>query len=145
MRYIIFALVLGLAPSLHAQSRLTRPGDTVWVVVHRVRPDSRMQYDSLMQSVWAPASRRAGEKYPAYGRLIAERRRYVPTQLAGDSTYPYVYVYLGQADMPPSPGGGNNVLRAAGLSRAQADSFAAGLRRFTVSGTSGALVDQPYR
>ena len=145
MRTMVFALVLGLAPSLQAQSHLTRPGDTVWVVVHRVRPESQAQYDSLMQSVWAPASRRAGEKYPAYGRLAAERRRYVPTQLAGDSTYPYVYVYFGRPDIPPSPGGGNNVLRAAGLSRAQADSFAAAIRRFTASSSSAALVDQPYR
>lgn len=144
MRRIVCALVLTIAPTLQAQSRLTEPGDSVWVIVHRVRADSRSQYDSLMRSVWAPASRRAGEKYPAYGRLVAERRRYVPAQLAGDSTYLYVYVYFGAPDVPPAPGGGNSVLRAAGLSRAQADSFTAAIRRFTVSGTAAGLVDEPY-
>jgi hypothetical protein len=98
-----------------------------------------------MQNVWAPAAQRTGKKYPAYGTLVAERRRYVPTELASDSTYPYVYLYLGRPDIPPSPGGGNAVLRAAGLSKEQADSFAAAIRAFTVTGTSGAFVDQPYR
>ena len=136
---------LAAAAPLSAQARYTQAGDSVWIIVHRVRVDSRSQYDSVMRNVWFPAARRAGEKYPAYGRAFSERRRYVPTEMAGDSTYPYVYVYLSRAEIPPSPGGGNNVLRAAGLTKAQSDSFASALRRFTVSGTSATLVDEPYR
>ena len=142
----MLAVVLALAAAvpLSAQSRYTQPGDSVLIIVHRVRSDSRSQYDSLMQNVWAPAARRAGEKYPAYGKAFAERRRYVPTEMARDSTYPYVYIYPSRAEIPPSPGGGNNVLRAAGLTKAQSDSFASALRRLTVSGTSATLVDEPY-
>ena len=136
-------LALTAATSLSAQARYTQPGDSVSIIVHRVQADNRSQYDSLMQNVWAPAARRAGEKYPAYGKVFAERRRYVPTEMAGDSTYLYVYVYLSRAEIPPSPGGGNNVLRAAGLTKAQSDSFASALRRLTVSGTSATLVDEP--
>ena len=37
-------LLLALAPSVYAQSdRGTRPGDTVSVVVHKVRADKRVQ------------------------------------------------------------------------------------------------------
>jgi hypothetical protein len=142
---VLLALLLAGTSSAFAQSHGRKPGDSVWVIIHRVRPDKRAQYDSLMQNVWAPATLRTGKKYPAYGKLVAERRRYVPTELASDSTYPYVYLYFGRPDIPPSPGGGNNVLRAAGLSKEQADSFVVAIRAFTVTGTSGAFVDQPYR
>lgn len=145
MPRLLLALLLVSASSAVAQSRGTKPADSVWVVIHRVRPDKRAQYDSLMQTVWAPAAQRTGKKYPAYGKLVAERRRYVPTELASDTTYPYVYLYFGRPEVPPTAGGGNFVLRAAGLSKAQADSFAAAIRSFTVSGTSGAFVDEPYR
>ena len=147
MLAVLLTVVLTLAAAvpLAAQARYTQPGDSVLIIVHRVRADSRPQYDSLMQKVWAPAAQRAGKKYHAYGRSFAQRRRYVPTEMAADSTYPYVYVYLSRAEIPPSPGGGNNVLRAAGLTKEQADSFASAMRRFTVSRTSATLVDEPYR
>src|SRR4051812_22109173 len=61
-----------------AQTR-TVSGDTVWAVVHHVRPDVRAGYDSLMQQVWWPVALAAGKKYPGYGKQLAERRRYVPT------------------------------------------------------------------
>jgi hypothetical protein len=142
----ILATILALAAAMpvSAQARYTQPGDSVSIIVHRVKADSRSQYDSLMQRVWAPAALRAGEKYPAYAKAFAQRRRYVPTEMAGDSTYPYLYVYPTRPEVPPSPSGGNNVLRAAGLTKAQSDSFASALRRFTVSGTSATLVDEPY-
>jgi hypothetical protein len=145
MLRVLLVLLLAGASSAVAQSRGTQPGDSVWVIVHRVRPDKRAQYDSVMQAVWAPAAQRTGKKYRAYGKLVEQRRRYVPTELASDSTYPYVYLYFGRPDVPPTTGGGNAVLRAAGLSKAQADSFASAIRSFTVSGTSGALVDEPHR
>ena len=141
----LLALLLVGTSSATAQSRGTKAGDSVWVIIHRVRPEKRAQYDSLMQTVWAPASQRTGQKYPAYGKLVAGRRRYVSTELANDSTYPYIYLYFGRPDVPPTAGGGNAVLRAAGLSKAQADSFAAAIQEFTVSGTSAAFVDEPYR
>lgn len=142
---LVLALTVGPWASVAAQQRGTKPGDSVWVIVHHVRPDKRVQYDSLMQNVWWPAAQRAGKKYPEYGKQIKERRRYAPTELGSDSTYTYVYLYFGRPDVPPSPGGGNNVLRAAGLTKAQSDSFAQGIRSYTTSGSSTSVVDEPYR
>src|SRR4051812_17342153 len=96
---VSFALValLTLAARLHAQNSHpgTRPGDTVSIVVHKVRAEKRAQYDSLMTSVWWPASEKAGKKYPAYGKYASERRRYVPIGMASDSTFTYLYLYFG--------------------------------------------------
>ena len=51
------------------------------MVVHHVPPDKRAQYDSLMQNVWWPAVQKTAKKYPEYGKLVQERRRYVPTEV----------------------------------------------------------------
>ena len=138
---------IGLAAPLYAQNSAsgTKAGDTVSIIVHHVRADKRTQYDSLMQNIWEPAAKRAGEKYPEYGKAFAARRRYVPTEMQPDSTYTYVYLYFGRPEVPPSPGGGNNILRAAGLTKAQSDSFAQTLRSYAPGRSSGPLVDEPYR
>jgi hypothetical protein len=141
---LIIALVAALATPLRAQARAAGSGDSVVILVHRVRPDQRAQYDSLMTKVWAPAIRRAAVRYPEYGRVVAARRRYVPTDLGGDSTYTYVYVYPRSFDLPKEPGGGNAVLRAAGMTRAQSDSFAAALRRLTASLGGGRMQQSEY-
>jgi hypothetical protein len=133
---------LTVSPRAHAQG--AGSGDSVLILVHRVRPDQRAQYDSLMTKVWAPAMRRAAERYPEYARVVAARRRYVPMKPGSDSTYTYVYVYPRVVDLPKEPGGGNEVLRAAGMSRAQSDSFAAALRRLTVSLGGGTMQQAEY-
>ena len=138
-------LSVGTWGSTAAQQRGTKPGDSVGMVVHHVRADKRAQYDSLMQNIWWPAVQKAAKKYPEYGKLVQERRRYVPTELGSDSTYTYVYLYFGRPEVPPSPGGGNNVLRAAGLTKAQSDSFARAIRSYSTGGSTGPLVDEPYR
>ena len=142
---LVLALLTGMWGSTAAQQRGTKPGDSVWVVVHHVPADKRAQYDSLMQQVWWPAVQKAGKKYPEYGKLVQERRRYVPTELGSDSTYTYVYLYFGRPEVPPSAGGGNNILRAAGLTKAQSDSFAQAIRSYTTGMSSSPLVDKPYR
>lgn len=138
-------LVLAGVSTLFAQARGTKPGDSVWIVIHHVRADRRVQYDSVMQTVWRPASQRAGQKYPEYGKQIAERRRYVPVEMGADSTFTYVYLYFGRPAVPRSPTGGNNVLAAAGLSKAQSDSFAQAVRSYTKWSGSGPFVDEPYK
>src|SRR5215207_4455117 len=93
MRVLVtVGLLLVLAVPVGAQVSRggTRPGDSVWVIVHHVRADKRAQYYSLMQHVWWPATQRAGKKHPAYGKSIAGRRRYVPTEVRSDSTCTYL-------------------------------------------------------
>lgn len=132
---------------MHAQSRGggTQPGDSVTVVIHHVRADRRELYDSLMQKVWAPAARRAGQKYPAFGKAFAARRRYVPTAPQPDSTFTYVYLYTDRARVPESPLG-NDVLAAAGFSKQQMDDYRQALRSCLAPGSGTAtLVDEAYR
>ena len=133
--------VLAATPAV-AQSKA---GDSVTVMIHHVRADKRTQYDSLMQNVWAPAARRAGEKYPAYGKAVAARRRYVPTSMERDSTFTYVYLYPIRPKVPKSSMG-NDVLAAAGLSKEENDAFRESLSSCLapVSGPVN-MVDEPYR
>ena len=141
-----FAL-LAVSTPMHAQGSAggTKPGDSVTVMIHHVRADKRALYDSLMQKVWAPAARRAGAKYPAFGKAFAARRRYVPTGIQADSTFTYVYLYTDRARVPESPLG-NDVLAAAGLSKEQMDAYRQGLQSCLVPGSgSVTLVDEPYR
>jgi hypothetical protein len=144
---ITLGILIGLAGPGQAQSsqRGRKPGDSVWVIVHHVRADKRAQYDSLMQNVWWPAAQRAGQKYPAYGRQVAERRRYVPSQIGSDSTFTYLYLYFGRPDVPRSATGGNDVLAAAGLSKAQSDSFAQAMRSYLAGSGGGPMMDEQYR
>jgi hypothetical protein len=144
----LFCLILVVtATSAQAQERLrgTQAGDTVNVVVHKVRPDKRAQYDSLMRTVWWSAMKDASKKHPAYAKYATQRRRYVPTEMSSDSTYTYVYLYFGNVELPEPKDGGNRVLRLAGRSKAQSDSFAQALRSFTTVSAGGVLVDEPYR
>ena len=62
----VMLLVLAVTAwrSAAAQQVGTKPGDSVWVVVHHVPPDKRAQYDSLMPNVWWPAVRESGEEVP---------------------------------------------------------------------------------
>jgi hypothetical protein len=144
----LFCLCLVVtATTAQAQERHrgTQPGDTVNVVVHKVRPDKRALYDSLMQTVWWSAMKDASKKHPAYAKYAAQRRRYVPTELSADSTYTYVYLYFGNVELPEPKDGGNRVLRLAGRSKAQSDSFAQALRSHATVSAGGVLVDEPYR
>ena len=128
------------------QQRLgTQPGDTVSILLHKVRATQRSQYDSLMQTVWWPAVTEASKKHPAYAKYVAQRRRYVSPKMASDSTYTYVYLYFGEVELPEPKDGGNRVLRLAGLSKAQSDSFAKALRSYAELTSSGILVDEPDR
>jgi hypothetical protein len=69
----------------------------------------------------------------------------VPIRMASDSTFTYLYVYSGTLELPEPPGGGNRVLRAAGMSKAQSDSFAQAIRTYTAGSAGGPLVDEPYK
>jgi hypothetical protein len=141
---LMVALGAALALSSRVAAQALGPADSAWIMVDRVRPAQRAQYDSLMTKVWAPAMRRAAARYPQYARVVAARRRYVPTELGADSTYSYIYVYTLQVELPKEPGGGNAVLRAAGMTREQSDSFAAALRRLTASLGGGKMQESEY-
>ncbi|CAN5835963.1 hypothetical protein BH24GEM1_BH24GEM1_30020 [soil metagenome] len=123
----------------------TQVGDTVNVIVHKVRADKRAQYDSLMQTVWWPAMKQAGKKNAAYAKYAGQRRRYVPAEMEADSTYTYLYLYFGNIELPEPRDGGNRVLRLAGLSKAQSDSFTQTLRSCLAASAGGPLIDEPYR
>ena len=147
-RPIMFCLILAAAVTsaqAQEQHRSTRSGDTVNVVVHKVRADRRAEYDSLMRTVWWSAMKDASRKHRAYARYAAERRRYVPTEMSADSTYTYVYLYFGNVELPEPKDGGNRVLRLAGRSKEQSDSFAQAIRAYTTSVSGGMLIDEPYR
>jgi hypothetical protein len=141
---VLLALAGTIATPFRAEAQTADRSDGVTILVHRVRPEQRAQYDSLMTTVWAPAMRRAAARIPEYARVVAARRRYVPAAAGGDSLYTYVYVYPLWFELPKPPDGGNAVLRAAGLSRAQSDSFAAALRRLTVSLGGGKMRQAEY-
>jgi hypothetical protein len=144
LRFLIAIALLGLSTA-SAQTLATKPGDTVWVVVHHVRAGHRAAYDSLMQNVWWPVAQAAGERHPSYGKLLAARRRYVPTEMGSDSTYTFVYVYFGRPDLPKSAHGGNYVFAAAGRSKAESEAFGHALRSYLAGSSSGPLVDEAYR
>jgi hypothetical protein len=140
-------LLFGSIASARGQDQhfATQPGDTVSIVVHKVRADKRAQYDSLMQTVWWPAMKEASKKNAAYAKYAGQRRRYVPAEMGADSTYTYLYLYFGTIELPEPRDGGNRVLRLAGLSKAQSDSFAQTLRSYVAAAASGPLIDEPYR
>lgn len=144
---IVLALCTLTAPRVHAQASSggTKPGDSVTVVIHHVWSNKVALYDSLLQKVWAPAARRAGQKYPAFGKAFAARRRYVPTAMDRDSTFTYVYLYTDRARVPESPLG-NDVLAAAGLTRQQMDDYRRALLSCLAPGSgTSTLLDEPYR
>jgi hypothetical protein len=146
MRHLVPMLLCALAGPLNAQgtSGGTKEGDSVTVVIHHVRADKRALYDSLLQKVYAPAARRAGEKYPEFGKAFAARRRYVPTTMGPDSTFTYVYLYTEQVALPESPLG-NAVLAAAGASKEQMAAYRDGLRSCLAPGSGSVrLIDQGY-
>lgn len=144
LRFLIVIALLGISTA-SAQTPGTKPGDTVWVVVHHVRAGQRAAYDTLMQNVWWPVAQAAGEKYPSYGKQVATRRRYVPTEMGSDSTYTYIFLYFGRGDLPKSTHGGNNVFAAAGRSKAESDAFGHTLRSYLAGSSGGPLVDEAYR
>ena len=146
MRWFTVAIVLSVLGVISgsAQTR-TAPGDTVWAVVHHVRASQRPAYDSLMQNVWWPVAQAAGKRYPAYGKQVATRRRYVPIEMGADSTYTYIYLYFGRPDLPTSVHGGNYVFAAAGRSKQDGEAFGRTLRSYLTASSSGPLLDEAYR
>jgi hypothetical protein len=145
MRSILAIVFTLLGVSTAAAQRGTVPGDTVSIIVHHVRPNHRAAYDTLMQEVWWQVAQAAGKKYPSYGKQLETRRRYVPIEMGSDSTYTYVDLYFGRADLPKSSQGGNNVFAAAGRSKAQSDAFGKTLRSYLAGFSSGPLIDEAYR
>jgi hypothetical protein len=145
VKVILVSVVLGFFMCGAAHSQATKAGDTVTVVIHHVLPAKRAEYDSLLQKVWAPAARRAGKKYPAFGKAFETRRRYVPTKMGADSTYTYVYLYTDHVSVPESPLG-NDVLAAANFTKPQLDAYRDALRACLAPSSGGStLVDEPYR
>jgi hypothetical protein len=71
-------------------------GDTVVVLMHRVRPDRRAEYERFMTEVWFPRAQEFGAKHPEFGAALARRWRLVGTEPAeSDSLYTFMFLYPG--------------------------------------------------
>jgi ketosteroid isomerase-like protein len=104
MHRSVFALPLLLACAGGTSSRNTpvpgpspyaaREGDTVLVLMHRVRPDKRADYERFMTDVWYPRARKYGARQPGFGAALNRRWRLVGTDPGqGDSLYTYMFLY----------------------------------------------------
>jgi hypothetical protein len=73
-----------------------REGDTVVVLMHKVRPDRRAEYERFMTEVWFPRAQKFGAKHPEFGAALARRWRLVGTEPAeSDSLFTYMFLYPG--------------------------------------------------
>ena len=54
-----------------------REGDSVVVLVHKVRPDKRSEYERFMTEVWFPRAQKFGATHPEFGAALSRRWRLV--------------------------------------------------------------------
>jgi hypothetical protein len=74
-------------------------GDTVWVLLNRVRPERREQFERFVQTVWRLGLDFGSRQDPEVGRIFRQTRVLYPTEANADSTYTYVFL------MDPPVGG----------------------------------------
>lgn len=73
---------------------VAQEGDTVYVLLHKVRPGNRAEYERFMTEVWFPRAQKIGAKHAEYGAALARRWRLVGTEPTGsDSLYTYLFLY----------------------------------------------------
>jgi uncharacterized protein (TIGR02246 family) len=71
-----------------------REGDTVVVLMHKVRPQRRVDYERFMTAVWFPRAQKYGAKDPEFGSALVRRWRLVATDPSErDSLYTYMFLY----------------------------------------------------
>lgn len=71
-----------------------REGDSVVVLIHKVRPDKRAEYERFMTEVWFPRALKFGATHPEFGAALARRWRLVGTEPGErDSLYTYMFLY----------------------------------------------------
>lgn len=123
------------------EAQRSSTGDTVVAFIHRVLPQQRAQYDSLMRTVWWPAAQRATQKYPEFGRALRERHRYVPIEAGDDSTLTYIHLYTLPIGLPE----GQSALQASGMPEAEIEEFGSAQRAVTTERIESIMVEQEYR
>ena len=101
---IVLSLVAACArPTTTSDANVSRgaayaaqEGDTVVVLMHRVRPDRRAEYERFMTEVWFPRAREFGVRHPKFGAALARRWRLVGAEPSeSDSLYTYMFLYPG--------------------------------------------------
>jgi ketosteroid isomerase-like protein len=69
-------------------------GDSVVVLMHKVRPDHRAEYERFMTEVWFPRALRFGNVDLDFGAALARRWRLVSVAPSErDSLYTYMFLY----------------------------------------------------
>jgi hypothetical protein len=102
----------GVAPSLAIQE-----GDTVIILMHKVKAEHRADYERFMNDKWAPAAKKLASQNAAFGEAFRRRWRLVPLGAGDDSLLTYVFVY--PAFRGDAPGGTWAIYRAGGASDEQ--------------------------
>jgi hypothetical protein len=78
----------GVAPAVtRAQA-----GDTVYLVEHYVRPESRQQFEEFVDGVLWPAFQRAAATNAVRGRMLQQSRLLRPVTPNDDGTYTYTFI-----------------------------------------------------
>ncbi len=88
------------APSAAVPAARAATGDTVWVLVNRIKADKREQFERFVEEFWA-SSLKLGETDPTERRVFQHTRVLNPTRPNADGTYTYIFI------MDPVIPGGN--------------------------------------
>ena len=102
----------GAAPPLAIQE-----GDTVIILMHKVKPEHRAEYERFMREKWAPAAKKLASQNAAFAEVFNRRWRLVPLQAGDDSLLTYVFVY--PQFRGDAPGGTWGIYRAGGAADEQ--------------------------
>ncbi len=95
----------GRALSVTVPTARAAPGDTVLVLVNRIKADKREQFESFVNSFWA-SGMRLGKTDPTIGRVFQHTRVLNPVRPNADGTYSYIFI------MDPVIPGGNYDIEA---------------------------------
>ncbi len=160
MRRFLFALVPLLAcarstttpgASISGEpAYAAREGDSVVVLVHKVRSDNRSEYERFMTEVWFPRAQKFGATHQDFGAALAHRWRLVGTEPGErDSLFSYMFLYpafegIGAAEMwrrigVPEDQIARDSARQQGLIEIS-DGFAAVRREYSPVGTASVEV-----
>jgi hypothetical protein len=93
------------ASSAEASTARAATGDTVWVLVNRIKAEKREQFESFVNTFWT-SGLKLGETDPTVGRVFRQTRVLNPTRPNADGTYNYIFI------MDPVIPGGNYDIEA---------------------------------
>jgi len=122
----------------------TREGDTILVIEHDVRAGRREDYERWMREVWWASARKVAAGNPRVREVLAERRRFVPTDRSDDSTYTYLFVYRSFPDLGAKRSGVAAMLELAGMPDAEIERQMAAFTRLAYRARVFAMVQREY-